>query len=313
MIAALTRFMIMLQAFTLAALTLLVAHLAGFSWLLSLLIAAGLLLMMRAGLIFNNYLLSGALWLPMSDGRRRWLPLAARIVQEFACSMRCWFALFPLGRPFLVPANDRGLPPVLLLHGYGANSGFWQPFSRRLRQAGISHSAIDLEPVLADIDDYALPIEQAVSALCAVTGAAQVIVVCHSMGGLAARAWLRAFGRIRAARVITLGTPHAGSRLAGYGIGINARQMLPPEENAESWLAQLAASEDAAIRALFVSIYTRHDNIVAPQASAILPGATNVGLDLVGHVALGFDTEIGERVLAEISSVRRSRSTAGSQ
>ncbi len=314
MIAALTRAMIALQALSFIAIALLLARVAGVGWAAALLASAALLTLARAGIIVNNYFLSDALRQPMQDGspppRGK---LAVRIAQEFICSLVCWFRLFPFGRPFMVRIDGDSGPPVLMLHGYGANSGFWRPFSRRLRAAGIGHAAINLEPVLADIDDYAPRIDAAVQALCSASGATQVVVLCHSMGGLAARAWLRACGSERAARVITLGTPHFGSTLAGFAIGTNARQMLTPAGNADSWIARLDASENAALRALFVSVYTRHDNIVSPQSSAVLPGASHIALDLVGHVALGFDAVVGERVLAEISSVRQSRSTAGSQ
>lgn len=314
MIAALTRSMIALQAILMVLVALGLVKLGWLGWPGALLAAAGLTLAIRAAIIVNNYLLSNALRQPLQDGTRP-APgkLARRIAQEFWWSMACWFLLFPGGRPFLVRAGDGGQYPVLMLHGYGANAGFWKPLSRKLSQSGISHCAIDLEPVLAGIDDYAASIDQAADALCRATGAPQVILLCHSMGGLAARAWLRACGTERAACVITLGTPHHGSTLAGYGLGENARQMLPPAGDPRDWLTQLADAEDATLRSLIVSIHTRHDNIVSPQSSAMLPGARNVSLDLVGHVALGFDKEVGERVLAEITSVRRSRSTAGSR
>lgn len=305
MIASLTRVMIALQALTLAALMMLLVKFVGLRWPLAFLASAFLLTLGRAIIIVNNYFLSGALRQPMADGSRPpRLALTKRIVQEFWCSMLCWFRLFPVGRPFSALVDGDTRPPVLLLHGYGANSGFWQPLSRRLQAEGISHSVIDLEPVLADIDEYAPRIDAAVQALCGATGSSKVILLCHSMGGLAARAWLRACGSARVARVITLGTPHFGSTLAGYGMGINARQMLTPEGNEDSWIAQLNASEDPGMRALLISIYTQHDNIVSPQSSAILPGATMIGFDLVGHVALGFDAAVTRRVIAEIRSVR---------
>lgn len=314
MIAALTRSMIALQAILLFLVAAGLIKLGWQDWPVALLTAALLLFAIRAAIIFNNYLLSGALKQRMHDGTRApAFRFAARIGQEFWWSMVCWFRLFPTGRPFLVMSNDVGRPPVLMLHGYGANAAFWKPFSRKLAKAGISHSAIDLEPVLGGIDDYAPLVNQAVDVLCRATGAPRVILLCHSMGGLAARAWLRKFGRERVACVITLGTPHHGSSLAAYGPGLNARQMLPPAGDPSNWLTALAAAEDDALRSLFVAIHSLHDNIVAPQSSAILPGARNVGLDLVGHVALGFDREVGERVLAEINSVRQSRSTAESR
>ncbi len=314
MIAFLTRVMLVFHVLVLAAVALLFVKLAGLGWTAALAASAALLTLARFAIIVNNYALSDALRQPMADGSPApRLALAARIMQEFWCSTLCWFRLFPLGRPFDVRIDgDAGLP-VLMLHGYGSNSGFWQPLSRRLRAAGISHAAIDLEPILASIDDYAPDIERAVQALCRENGAPQVILLCHSMGGLAARAWLRAFGSARAARVITLGTPHFGSTLAGLGFGMNAWQMRTAAGHADSWIARLEAAEDATLRALFVSFYTRHDNIVSPQSSARLPGASHVVLDLVGHVALGFDRNVAVQVVAEISSARQSRSTTGSR
>ncbi len=312
MIATLTRFIILLQLAVLPAISYLFVHFEVIaSPVLALLATASLLSTLRAAIIFNNYLLSGALKQRMGDGSRAPVfPLAARIVQEFWCSMLCWFRLFPWARPTVVALDgDRGLP-VLMLHGFGANSGFWRPLSQRLRRAGISHATVDLEPVLGSIDDYADLIEAQAVMLCAASGATQLIVVGHSMGGLAARAWMRRYGSARVARLVTLGTPHFGSWLASYGSGRNAKQMVPPGADPNAWLNRLAASEDAQLRTRVISIRSRHDNIVSPQDAAVLPGADNVALDLIGHVALGFDSAVLDRVIAEITSVRQSRSTA---
>lgn len=312
MIASLTRFIIVLQLATLAAISFLFVHFDVIATPApALLASAGLLSSLRAAIIINNYLLSGALKQRMGDGASApALKLAARVAQEFWCSMLCWFRLFPFARPAVIAIEgDRGLP-VLMLHGFGANSGFWLPLSRRLRKAGISHATVDLEPVLGSIDDYADLIDARATMLCQATGASELIVIGHSMGGLAARAWMRRHGSARVAQLITLGTPHFGSWLASYGSGINAGQMVPPGDDAGAWLNQLATSETPAMRARVLSIWSRHDNIVSPQDAALLPGATHVALDLVGHVALGFDPAVLDRVMVAISSVRQSRSPA---
>ncbi len=306
MIARLTRFMILLQLMTLAAVSLLFLQLGVFSALpYALLTSALLLMLLRAFIIFNNYFLSHALRQPLANGSSApaW-PLMRRMLQEFYWSLVCWFRLFPLARARVVHFDRSQHLPVLMLHGYGANSGFWQSYSEALSHQCISHATLDLEPLLADIDDYAPLIEDAVETLCKTTGTAHIILLCHSMGGLAARAWLRLHGSERVAKIVTLGTPHFGSTLASYGMGINARQMIYAPENTGSWLAQLDQSEDAELRALFVSFYSRHDNIVSPQHSAILPGACNMSLDLIGHVALGFDTGVRQAVLKQINVSR---------
>ncbi len=312
MIATLTRFIILLQLATLAAISWLFIHFDVIATpLLALLASAGILSSLRAAIIFNNYLLSGALRQRMSDGSRAPVfKLALRVVQEFWCSMLCWFRLFPFAQPAVVTMDGDHVPPVLLLHGFGANSGFWRPLSQRLRKAGISHATVDLEPVLGSIDDYADLIEAQAMLLCAATGASQLVVVGHSMGGLAARAWMRRHGSERVVKLITLGTPHFGSWLASYGSGRNTKQMVPPGADPDAWLIRLSQSETPALRERVLSIWSRHDNIIAPQESALLPGAGNVAFDLVGHVALGFDPAVLDRVTREITSVRQSKSTA---
>jgi pimeloyl-ACP methyl ester carboxylesterase len=207
---------------------------------------------------------------------------------EFKASMLAtsWFMLHARPVEHIYP-DSRHLP-VLLLHGYGCNSGYWARLLPRLERARISHATLDLEPLFGSIEAYVPAIEQAVAALCRRTGAGQVIIVAHSMGGLAARAWLRAQGARRAAHVLTLGTPHHGTRLAGLGAGVNARQMVC----GSPWLAALAASEDAPRRALITSLYTWHDNIIAPQDSSVLEGARNIGLGGVGHVALAHEPRV---------------------
>lgn len=305
MIASLTRSIILLQVLMLLGLAALAVHLDWLAWPGALLAAAALLTLMRATIIFDNYLLSGALRQPLSQGRKvPGLQLLARVAQEFWCSMRCWYQLFPFARPFRKHYRGDSLPPVLMLHGYVANSGFWQPFATLLAREQIAHAAIDLEPVLGGIDDYAALINAEVDALLRLTGASQIILVGHSMGGLAARAWIRHYGRARVARVITLGTPHFGSTLARYGMGLNANQMLNSADQPSAWLANLAASESEELRSRYLSISTRHDNIVAPQSSSLMPGATNIVVDLVGHVALGFDREILQLTLEHICTVR---------
>lgn len=315
MIARLTRLMILFQLLTLALIAILLKQFEVLaSWPLAVLSAALMLILLRASVIFNNFFLSRALRQPAGNGALLGVATtASMMLQELALSLLCWFRLFPLARPYShLVASDRAYP-VLLLHGYGANSGFWHQLHRRLQVEGISHAAIDLEPILGDIDDYAGRIESAAAQLRQANQVSQVIVIAHSMGGLAARAWLRRYGRHGLARLITLGTPHAGSLLAGYGIGVNARQMLPasawrPEE--KHWLSELAASEDAAARALCLCLWSRQDNIVAPQDSGALPGADNIALDGIGHVALGFDERVMDVVMKEVVTVRRSKSTA---
>ena len=219
--------------------------------------------------------------------------------EEFAASLRfsSWSMPRALAGSRIAP-GAAGLP-VLLVHGYGCNSGYWVDLAPLLDAAHISHATLDLAPVTGSIDDYVPLLEEGVHALLAATGAPQAVIVAHSMGGLAARAWMRTHGTAAVARVITLGTPHQGTSLASFGIGANAQQM----RRDGPWLRALAASESPATRALVTSIYSHHDNIVAPQTSSELEGARNLAFGGVGHVALGANPRILAAVMAEVGAV----------
>jgi triacylglycerol esterase/lipase EstA (alpha/beta hydrolase family) len=221
------------------------------------------------------------------------------LAQEFRASMLVTSWHVPRGRAVTRIHADSSHPPVLLLHGYGCNSGYWNHLAPLLDAARISHASVDLEPVAGDIDGYVETVERAVQDLCAATGQRRVAIVAHSMGGLVARAWMRDHGAGRAARVITLGTPHHGTALARFGLGSNAFQMRP----GSAWLGALAASEDAATRARITSIYTHHDNIVSPQDSSHLAGARNLEFGGVGHVALGSDRRVLAAVMRELEAL----------
>nr|WP_036237081.1 alpha/beta fold hydrolase [Massilia sp. JS1662] len=264
----------------------------------ALLAGAGAVVLVRLAINMNNFVMAARAASHTPPEYR--LGTAARLrmlAEEFRASMLVTSWHVPRGCARMSLHRDSPRVPVLLVHGYGCNSGFWAHLAPLLDRERISHASIDLEPVAGSIDDYAPLIEARVQALCAATGAAQVAIVAHSMGGLAARAWMRSYGSEKVARLITLGTPHHGTVLANLGLGANAAQM----RRDSAWLRDLAAGETQDVRARIVSMYTHHDNIIAPQDSSVLPGARNVAFGGVGHVALGSNP----RVLAEVLRVLR--------
>jgi triacylglycerol lipase len=121
-----------------------------------------------------------------------------------------------------------------------------------------------------------------------------VILVAHSMGGLVCRSYLAVHGPQRVARLVTLASPHAGSELARIGIGANAREMEPGSR----WLADLAAEP---LRVPAVSLRTAHDNYVMPQDNQRLPGARDVELAGIGHLAVLYADRTGSALLEALA------------
>ena len=201
--------------------------------------------------------------------------------------------------PDRLPRSAGGRPPLLLIHGYQCNRGFWFWLRPRLEAAGWTVATLSLEPAWAGIDDYAPAIARRIDEVLAATGAAQAILVGHSMGGLSLRAYLRRYGRDKVVRVISLGSPHQGTRLASLGFGPNAHQM----RIGSPWLAALGAPGAVPLPPGSASIYSWHDNYVFPQgAGSTLEGAANFAVGGVAHIAMAFSPAVLDKLLAVLSA-----------
>jgi triacylglycerol esterase/lipase EstA (alpha/beta hydrolase family) len=199
----------------------------------------------------------------------------------------CWRQPFRASAvPDHLPANERR--GVVFIHGFICNRGFWTPWLKQLRGQGRAFAAVSLEPVFGSIDDYVATVDDAVRRVSAATGQPPVLI-CHSMGGLVARAWLRATGgERRVHRVITIGTPHGGTWLGQFSHMTNGRQMSLQS----GWLRELAQTETPQRRALFTCWYSNCDNIVFPTSTGALRGADNRLVTGLAHVQMAFDAEV---------------------
>lgn len=185
-----------------------------------------------------------------------------------------------------IASGQRG---VVLVHGFFCNRAFWQHWMRRLQAQHRPYIAVDLEPAFGTIDAYTATLERAVRQMRQATGLSPVIVG-HSMGGLAIRAWLatqttQADGQSAVQRAITLGSPHHGTWLAQFSHTTNGLEMRQESR----WLNALASMEKVLPFVEFVCFYSNCDNIVFPISSAKLAGADNRLIRGLGHVDMVHD------------------------
>jgi pimeloyl-ACP methyl ester carboxylesterase len=260
--------------------------------------SVGGIVFVRAAMVALSYHFAWRARTPREEHLRLGLAAAlSMFAREVGAQVLAFGILQPLA-VFFTPRDEGNAgsgTPILLVHGLWCNAAVWWRLARRLRESGAGPVfTLSLEPPLADIDLLARQLQRRIEEVCAASGASRIALVAHSMGGLVARAYLRRWGTARLARLVTLGSPHQGSALAALSFGRSVEQMRP----GNPWLEELAKGEAFPAEISCVSLYSVHDNLVAPQASSALPHMTNIPLAGVGHVELLFRRDVADRVVA---------------
>jgi len=181
------------------------------------------------------------------------------------------------------PPQDRP-GPVLLVPGYGGNTGSLSMLAARIRATGRQTTVVHLPgdgtgSLVADASVLDAATTRALR-----DGAPSVDVIGYSAGGVVALLWAREDGGAhKARRVVTLGSPFHGARIASAGEAFvpgacpAACQQLVP---GSGLLRELNAAAVPA-RPRWLSLWTTDDETVTPPDSARLAGAVNVPIQSV--------------------------------
>lgn len=107
-------------------------------------------------------------------------------------------------------------------------------------------------------------------------------ILAHSMGGLVTRLALRNAKRAaRISHLLTLGTPHQGTRLATLGASTYLRQLQVDSPVFQA----LNASEASPLPYALTSIWTQRDILVLPSQHATLPGYASYAMHQSTHLS----------------------------
>jgi triacylglycerol lipase len=181
------------------------------------------------------------------------------------------------------PPQDRP-GPVLLVPGYGGQTGSLSVLAGRIRSTGREATVVRLPgDGTGDLNADAGVLNAAVTRALA-AGAPSVDVIGYSAGGVVALLWARDDdGPAKARRVITLGSPFHGAELAAGAAGfvpgacpVACQQLVP----GSSLLRGLDATP-VPQRPRWLSLWTTDDQVVTPPTSARLAGAINVPVQSV--------------------------------
>ncbi len=298
MIAWLFKFFLLLEAWVL----ILVAHAMppGASALLIALILISIMVLWRLSHGVASWCVALALRLrdarPMDWGSQ--LTALTKEIAARAVSFN-WSQPFPalaMGRD---PAGAGEGTPILLVHGFFSSKGMWIRFRKRLVNAGFGPVyTVDLRRPFGHVVNMVPSLHDRIESILRETGKDKLILIAHSMGGLVSRQYLQAHGDGRVGQLITLGSPHRGTRLAKIALFPCVFDM----RRRSGFLDDLAALEAAhPPKVPTTSIYTLNDDLVYPPETSELPWAENIAVQAVGHVSLLFDKGVFQRIAALIS------------
>jgi triacylglycerol lipase len=186
--------------------------------------------------------------------------------------------------------DDNGVRPnqalpgtVLLVPGYGGSRTALEQLAARLAAAGRATQVLTLPgdgtgDLLAQVATLDAAVRSALNA-----GAPSVDVIGYSAGGVVTRLWVaRDDGASVARRVVTLGSPLHGAKIAGLGAALApdacptaCRQLAPGSDLLDSIDKPLPAGLP------WLSIWTTDDETVQPPSSAREEGAINLPLQSI--------------------------------
>ncbi|HEY6423434.1 MAG TPA: alpha/beta fold hydrolase [Pseudonocardiaceae bacterium] len=215
-----------------------------------------------------------------------------------------------------LPPTRRGLvigdvraagTPILLVHGFADNRSVFAVLGRALRKRGfgvvygLNYSV--LTALTGDVRSAAREFGREVERVCEATGAEQVHVVGHSLGGLVARYYVqRLGGDARVHTLVTLGTPHHGT-MAAYLLPTQVIRQLRPDSDVVAELAEPSPG----CRTRFVAVWSELDQFIVPQRHARLDHpdllVTNYSLSDVGHLSLPVDPRAVHTVASTLAQL----------
>jgi triacylglycerol lipase len=189
-------------------------------------------------------------------------------------------------------ATASAVEPILFVHGWNSSGTVWNTMIGRFQADGwtaAQTSNWSYNTAQSNVTT-AGQVNTKVDQIRAATGAAKVDIISHSMGGLNTRYYLKNLGG--AAEVdewVSLGGPNHGTQTA-YACFWNTScfEMQP----GSSFLNNLNATDETPGAVNYGTWWSPCDNVINPDSSVSLIGATNTQTACLGHSDLYSDLTV---------------------
>jgi triacylglycerol lipase len=176
-------------------------------------------------------------------------------------------------------ARQKELRTVVLIHGYLGNASSFLPLKGYLRILGIKNvlsfnysASTSIETAASELRDF----------LRHHVRGGKIDLVCHSMGGLIARVYIKLLGgERRVQRCITLGTPNRGTYAAYWLPKAIGRSMRPDSQ----LLNRLTSADGGVSKVRYTNLVAGADHLIIPRMNAVASEDV-IYMENIGHLGI---------------------------
>ena len=182
--------------------------------------------------------------------------------------------------------------PILFVHGWNSNGGIWVTMMDRFIADGYpaaelvswSYNTAQSNAITAQ------ELSSKVNEILVATGASKVDIITHSMGALSARYYIKNLGGgTKVDEFVSLGGPNHGTNTALFCGQTSCVEMRPNS----SFLTALNNRDETPGKVIrYATWWSACDQVINPQRSTILSGATNTQTACIDHSSLYQDPTV---------------------
>lgn len=195
------------------------------------------------------------------------------------------------------PASSMAMDPILFVHGWSESASLWNTMIGRFEKDGYPKSylsAYSYNTSQSNKVDAEKEVKSHVESLLKTTGASKVDIISHSMGSLNTR-WYIKFdgGESKVDDWVSLGGPNHGTETANAcSFQVSCQEM----EVGSTFLKELNAGDETPGEVNYGTWWSPCDEIINPDESVILTGATNHKTECISHTALTTNENVYKEV-----------------
>jgi triacylglycerol lipase len=181
--------------------------------------------------------------------------------------------------------------PILFVHGWSESSSVWRTMIANFEREGWTRAELNNWSYNTSQSNVTTAREVAtkVDEILRSTGATKVDLIAHSMGSLNTRYYLKNLsGSAKVDDWVSLGGPNHGTTTANFCFSAACTEMRV----GSAFLTALNEGDETPGTTSYGTFWSSCDEIINPDESVLLSGATNTAIGCVGHTAMLSDSRV---------------------